>query len=68
MTNSVATRTGVWTISADLAVLNDHEAEQAMEELADIIAKRLVHLPYTLNNPEVDAQEVQVSAVLDRSL
>lgn len=63
-----AARTGVWTISAGLAVLDDHEAEQALEALADIIAQRLAYLPYTLNNPEVDAQEVQVSAALDRSL
>ena len=68
MTSSVAARTGVWTISADLAVLDDHEAEQAMEELADIIAKRLAHLPYTLTDPEVTFQEINVSAVLDRSL
>ena len=65
-----AAHTAVFTLSVDL----DHHCTTpddvtfAMEEIADAIARRCTDLPHTRSDVQVDAQEVQVSAVLDRRI
>ncbi len=68
MTNSVATRTGVFTLSVDLDLWEPGDADDAMQQIADAIARRCIDLPHTRSDVQVDAMEVQVSSVLDRSL
>ena len=61
-------RTAIYTIAVDLDAQDDRDADWITEQHADLIAKRLAHLPHTLTDPEVTFQEINVSAVLDRSL
>lgn len=65
-----APRTGVFTLSVDLDrhCITDEETAYAMEELADAITRRLTGLPHTSSDVQIDAQEVQVSAALDRRI
>ncbi len=65
-----AARTAVFTLSVDLDryCTDDAEAAFAMEEIADAITRRCINLPHTRSDVQVDAQEVQVSAVLDRRI
>lgn len=60
--------TAVFTIEADLDAWDESDAEHAMELIADEIKWRIKDAALTRSEPKVIQQELNVSAVLDRSI
>lgn len=62
------TLAGIVTVSFDIDAHTLSEAADALEFISDAIAKRLANLPHTSTDPVVDGMELNVPALLDRSL